>query len=303
MRQLLWVDELDTASGSDVRALLTAAAATDGWPTVTADGPLPPELSGGHHLLAIDDAGLVGYGHLDTAGDAFGRQVAELIVHPGHRGHGHGRRLADALVAASTTTLRAWSHAAHPAADALARSLEFRAVRQLLRMAATTPADAYPMPALPAGVRLRSFVPGTDERAVTDVNARAFSWHPEQGAMTVDDLLASQREDWFDAAGFIIAEDAAGAILGFHWTKVHPPTDDADTTGEVYVVGVDPAAQGSGLGTALTVAGLEHLRQRGLRRVILYVEGDNPAAITVYSRLGFGTDVTAIQYERPAAPA
>jgi mycothiol synthase len=57
--------------------------------------------------------------------------------------------------------------------------------------------------------------------------------------------------------------------------------------GEVYVVGVSPTQQGRGLGRALTVAGLRHLRSRGLDQAMLYVEGDNEAARAVYRALGF----------------
>ena len=74
-----------------------------------------------------------------------------------------------------------------------------------------------------------------------------------------------------------------GPLLGFHWTKVHGEvhTADADQAapprpiGEVYVLGVDPAAHGTGLGTALTLAGLRHLRDRGLRQAMLYVDETN----------------------------
>ena len=52
-------------------------------------------------------------------------------------------------------------------------------------------------------------------------------------------------------------DEHTGALLGFHWTKVH----SADL-GEVYVVGVDPAAQGRGLGATLTLVGLHHLAER-----------------------------------------
>lgn len=62
------------------------------------------------------------------------------------------------------------------------------------------------------------------------------------------------------------------------------------------MVGVDPATQGSGLGKALTLAGLRYLRSRGLPRVILYVEGDNAAALAVYNKLGFQRFETDVQY-------
>ncbi len=55
----------------------------------------------------------------------------------------------------------------------------------------------------------------------------------------------------------------------------------------MYVVGIDPDAQGGGLGTALTARGLRHLHEQGLPIVDLYVEGDNAPALKVYRNLGF----------------
>jgi mycothiol synthase len=73
-----------------------------------------------------------------------------------------------------------------------------------------------------------------------------------------------------------------------------------DRVGEVYVVGISPQAQGRGLGKALTLTGLHHLRDRGMREVILYVEADNAPAIAVYSGLGFthADEDTDVQYAR-----
>lgn len=106
--------------------------------------------------------------------------------------------------------------------------------------------------------------------------------------MTRADLEARMAEDWFDAEGFLLAvREADGTLLGFHWTKVHPGIGAHPPMGEVYVVGVTPEAQGMGLGKALTIAGIEHLHGKGLQAIMLYVDGDNAAAVALYRKLGF----------------
>jgi len=75
------------------------------------------------------------------------------------------------------------------------------------------------------------------------------------------------------------------------------------TSGEVYVVGVDPAYQGQGLGTVTTLVGLHHLRNRGLASASLYVEGDNAPALATYHRLGFERSAVDVMYAAPAGAA
>ena len=144
---------------------------------------------------------------------------------------------------------------------------------------------------MPDGIEIRGFR-DTDQNALIAVNAAAFADHPEQGAMDARAIAELTAEDWFDPAGLLVAVDGA-ALLGFHWTKRH----DA-RTGEVYVVGISPAAQGRGLGKALTLAGLHHLADLGVDEVILYVEADNAPALAVYRGLGFGPRVAHVLYSR-----
>jgi mycothiol synthase len=153
-------------------------------------------------------------------------------------------------------------------------------------------------PQLPAGVRLRPFVVGSDEAEFLRVNNAAFYWHPEQGGWDVVQVKLREAEPWFDPAGFLLAVDAADRLLGFHWTKIHGnrSAHQHEPIGEVYVLGVDPAARGMGLGAALTLAGLRYLRDRGLRQVMLYVEADNEAAVRVYGDLGFTRWDTDVSY-------
>jgi len=72
----------------------------------------------------------------------------------------------------------------------------------------------------------------------------------------------------------------------------------------VYVVGVDPAERGTGLGRALTLIGLRYLRHRGLPDAMLYVDADNAPAIALYRRLDFTRWETDVMFSRDgAAPA
>jgi mycothiol synthase len=287
---LTWLDVLSERE-SAVRRLLRAARERDGRPEVEPDGPLPREFRGGRHLLATGaDGELAGYAHLDTAGDAFGNTVVELIVRPDRRREGIGARLVDEVLTVDGP-MRLWSHGDHPGAARLAERNGLARVRELLKMR-LGPDGELPEPKLPGHVRIRTFEPGRDEDAVIAVNARAFDWHPEQGQLTVDELLATERESWFDPAGFFLADERKRTV-GFHWTKIHP-----DGVGEVYVVGVDPAAQGGGLGKALTLVGLHHLRAAGFEEIILYVESDNAPAVAVYTRLGFSVAETDASYQR-----
>ena len=198
-----------------------------------------------------------------------------LVVHPDLRGQGVGRALLESALP-SSAELRAWSHGDHPAAAALARDHGFERFRELwvMRRDMAESLAAYDTS------RVRSYRDG-DADEVVRVNAAAFAHHPEQGAMDADNLAERMAEPWFDPAGLLVAPDG-DRLRGFHWTKQHSPS-----LGEVYVVGIDPAAQGQGLGKLLTLAGLHHLGDRGVAEVLLYVESDNAPAITVYSKLGF----------------
>jgi mycothiol synthase len=252
------------------------------------------------------------------AGDGAGEAAAELVVRPGDRRRGLGTRLVRELLAeVAGRPVRVWAHGDGPGALALARRFGFAPVRSLwqmhLRLApppgglpdaaqpggqsevrlpevrlpeVRLPEVRLPEVRLPEGVRLRAFRPGRDEAALVGVNRRAFAWHPEQGAWTEADVLAREAEAWFDAAGVLIAE-RDGELIGFHWTKVHPAAGSRPATGEVYVLAVDPAAQGGGLGRALTVAGLRYLRDRGMIDIGLYTESDNSPAVHTYAKLGF----------------
>jgi mycothiol synthase len=285
------------------------AVAAEDWPAVAArlaevrrqcgnhDGHDPLDEAADRHLR---HRGL-SQARLWLAGDdgfalLIGSQ-AHLAVAPTGRGQGVGALLATTALdfVGPSGEVRAWARGDHPAAAALAASHNLARVRELWVERRPT-SLALPAVALPPGVTVRGFRDDARDRAaLVRVNASAFANHPEQGSMDLAELAERMAEPWFHAEDLLLAEDADGTLLGFHWTKRHD-----EHHGEVYVVGLDPAAQGRGLGKALVVAGLQHLADLGIDEVVLYVESDNLPARALYESLGFAHARidTHVQYGR-----
>ncbi len=311
MTELSWRAGLDESEIAEVQALVAAVTEVDGTAPLSEHVLLHLRHGGDtnavHVLVRDPDGVLVALAHLDVT-DPVAGGAGELAVHPAHRRSGVGGRVVQALLDRMAVAdcpaggrLRLWAHGEHPGAAVLAARFGFARARTLWQMRRSLLAP-LPAPELPAGVRLRSFDVGTDELEFLRVNNAAFDWHPEQGGWDLDQVKLREAEPWFDPSGFLLAVDDADHLLGFHWTKVHGGAGAGihqhETIGEVYVLGVDPAARGMRLGAALTLAGLRHLRDRGLRQVMLYVEADNDAAIRVYQDLGFTRWDTDVSYVR-----
>ena len=169
-----------------------------------------------------------------------------------------------------------WIHGITDEADAAAQAIGASAYRDLWQV-------RCPLPAARSTLETRAFTPA-DTDALVRVNNRAFSWHPEQSGMTRESLEATMAEPWFNADGFRLYE-RDGELLGFCWTKVHADMDPVH--GEIYVIAVDPSAHGQGLGTPMTLAGLDWISDQGIEHALLYVESDNDPANATYRKIGF----------------
>ncbi|MGF7122232.1 mycothiol synthase [Rhodococcus sp. BE178] len=302
-QQLDWID---SPPAEAVRAMIERATAADGTAPVSEHAVRALTAAGSvRHLVSTSDGRVVGYAQLEP-GHGEHPAMAEVVVDPAERGAGIGGRLvAEALEAGGPGT-RVWAHGNHPAAVAVARRLGLVGARELLQLRRPLATPELPDVVVPDGVTLRTYRGPEDDAELLRVNAAAFAWHPEQGSWTQRDVDERRAEPWFDPAGLLLAYPAEGAagdpnrLLGFHWTKVHAPENDTPALGEVYVVGVGPDAQGRGLGRVLTLAGLHYLRDRGLETVLLYVEGDNTAALHTYERLAFERFHVDVAYATPS---
>lgn len=301
---------VDRDTASRVEAIAAAAEESDGVAPL-GEQPLralrTPGAQDIRHLVARSDTDIAGYAQIAGRG---AQATAELVVDPGHRRRGVGAELVRA-VADREPGAALWAHGDLPAARALAEAEGMARTRELLKMrrrAVEGPPlpEARPAEGIEAGTLAAAASesgqrwPGMDARAeFLRVNNAAFSWHPEQGGWSRDQLDERLAVGWVDPEAIFLAVDVTGPVprlAGFHWTKT-VPEPGKPLEGEVYVVAVDPADQGRGLGGLLTALGVAHLEDSaGVESVVLYVEGDNTAAIRTYDRLGFTVEHRDVTY-------
>jgi mycothiol synthase len=256
---------LDEQTAAAVRQLAADIEHRDGQPPLSDHALTRLTSANARHVVAVLDGQVIGYGHLEdgNAEIALGELSASSIL--------------DIL---EPEIAEIWSHGTRSMLRPLLDERGFRARRVLhqLRRPASEPVEAVEPP---SGVTVDTFRVGEDDEAWLAVNAAAFAEHPEQGCVTLADLQALEAESWFNAADFFLAH-RDGEVLGYHWTKVH-----ADGSGEVYVLGISPAAQGLGLGKVLLAIGLRHLAEIGCPTVLLYVDESNTGAMRLYESARF----------------
>ncbi len=306
---------MDDRDIAEVTSLLDAAARADGRRPLS-DHLYLDLVRGG------DDgfAGLVAWepGHEHPVAYAQiskgnGTHVFELVVHPHHRYEMAtiGPELMDSALAVIRAeeggSVHWWVYEPTSAHQTLAADAGMVQERTLYQMRRSLPAERH------ATIETRAFVPGEDDEVWLSVNNRAFADHAEQGGWTLDTFCSRQQEDWFDPEGFRMYE-TDGRVAGFCWTKVHheghemTDPDHRGDLGEIYVIAVDPDFHGRGLGSELTLAGLDHLSSRGIRTAMLYVDAANESAIAMYRRLGFDVHstnaafVTEVAHEEVSTP-
>jgi mycothiol synthase len=279
-----WRRDIPAADQQQIRDLIATATRHDGVEPVGEQALRDLAHHRSKHLLATDNGAVVGYLNLASAGEP---PMAELVVHPRARRRGTGSAMAGTALAEGGAGTRIWAHGTLSPARATAAALGLTAVRELLQMRRAL--RDLPAVTIPDGIRVRTYQGTGDDAELLRVNNAAFHFHPEQSGWTPADLAERRAEPWFDPHGLFLAFDnTTGRLLGFHWTKVHL---DKPGLGEVYVVGVDPSAQGRGIGQLLTSVGVAALARRLADAtdptVMLYVESDNTAAVRTYEGLGF----------------
>lgn len=302
MRCLEIKRQLETGELAEVNALLDAAARADGRRPLS-DHLYLDLVHGGHAGFAAFVAREPGHGHAVAYAQVSrgnGSHAFELVIHPHHRyematiGPELIELALDVVGSDGGGDVNWWVFEPTTMHEKLAADVGLVRTRTLYQMRRPLPTERH------ATIDTRAFRPGDDDEAWLRVNNRAFADHREQGGWTLDTFCARQAEPWFDPEGFRVYE-RDGRLAGFCWTKIHPATGDDPELGEIYVIAVDPDFHGLGLGSELTLAGLDHLSNVSVDTAMLYVDAANATAVAMYERLGFSVYCTNAAFEADVA--
>jgi mycothiol synthase len=295
------LNHLSKSQQESVLSLIKAAHDFDGTPAI-AEHVLLHLRHGGDksdsHLVIEENKEVIAYAHLDKTDLVAGPSI-EAVVHPKYRGQGFGTALLKAAITICGDKTRIWSHGDLPQAQSIADSLKLERLWANLQMSK----KLIEIEEVTSKYLIRSFLPGIDDEAFLELNNKVFADHPDQGGWSKSDLQVRVNEEWFDEKGFFVCEDKS-KLIGFCWTKIHGAHTHShlgneadhghDPIGEIYVLAVDPAYKGQGIGKDLTATGLNYLKYQGLSSAMLYVGVENKAALNLYRSLGFsdfGSDV------------
>ena len=111
-------------------------------------------------------------------------------------------------------------------------------------------------------------------------------WRVSQASEVRDVLADSSQRVW-------VAEDVGGRAIGFVAAKLHREQE----LGEIYMIAVDPGAQGQGIGTALTGVATDSLRKSGMGVAMIETGGDrgHAPARRIYEKAGY-TPLAAVRF-------
>ncbi|NEQ43862.1 MAG: GNAT family N-acetyltransferase [Leptolyngbya sp. SIOISBB] len=148
------------------------------------------------------------------------------------------------------------------------------------------------------GIRIESYAPCYLE-AVVRLSLQAWTpvFDSMQRTMNVDVYQAFYPEHWRISQQAAVetvcaAEDTPvwlaieeDTTVGFVAVKLHPE----DCMGEIYMVAVDPAFQGRGIGTALLDFALDWMKDAGMEIAMVETGGDpgHAPARQTYEKVGF----------------
>ncbi len=269
-----------------------------GWPGFS--------LANDAWVVISPEGHMVGYAAVRVWGQV--QMYADIAIHPEQRGRSIDSHLLERAEArarervseapdGARVTLRKFVSSVNPAGQHLLEQADYAPVQYdwIMEIDLT---EAPPAPQWPAGITVRTFVPGQDDRAVHDAQEEAFQDHRGHIAITFEQWYQRmQARENFDPSLWFLAMDGAeiaGESLCYFY---------ADHGGEVDELAVRRPWRRRGLGMALLLHSFGEFYRRGIHKIALGVDAQSLTGATrLYERAGMRVVRQYTRYEKELRP-
>lgn len=133
-------------------------------------------------------------------------------------------------------------------------------------------------------MKIRRFILGRDEADWVEVQNATYGMNPGRRPLTVEEFRAIEKSPEFDSEGWFIAE-LDGNPVGM----VHAHVDELrwENRGFIGWFGVIPEHRGRGIEEKLAETAIKELKNRGMKVVQSYVNGEPEEVIRMWKNMGF----------------
>ncbi|HUV56043.1 MAG TPA: GNAT family N-acetyltransferase [Dehalococcoidales bacterium] len=269
-------------------------------PQVIAEHLGRPNCSPEQDLFIVEiDRDIVGY--MDVAPElTIGRVILDCWIHPEHRRRGLATKLLSYATRRAQELGASLAHISIPQDNIVAKSvlskLGFECVRRFLElrldMAKVSQQD-IDRPAL----GWRHLQPG-EEAKLTQIQNRALTGTWGYNPNTVEEIMYRTSSSTCSPEDIILTCEG-DKVIGYCWTEITGGGGTAiGRKGRIFMLGADPDYRGRGVGKKALLAGLAHLKGKGLRVAELTVDSENKAACALYQSIGFEVRASTLWYEK-----
>lgn len=145
--------------------------------------------------------------------------------------------------------------------------------------------EPFPSPQLPSGFRLRHVAGEHEVEQCVELHRAAFGTQN----MTVESRLSIMREPDYDPEGDLVIEAPDDTMVAYAICAIHPEENAQSSRKWGYAdpISVRPAFQRRGLGTAVLLAGLRYLKERGAEEASFTTSSTNTAMLGLGASVGF----------------
>ena len=251
-------------------------------------------------FIAEIDGKIVGFMNITPELNT-GRVILDCLVHPEHRGKGLARKLLDyAMQRAKELKVKAArvnTREDNSVAKSVLPRLGFRVVRRFLEFRLQLAETRLP-DATHNAYSSHHLQPGEEDK-LTQIQNRCFAGTWGYNPNTTEEIAYRLNLSHCAPEDVILIYDGDKPI-GYCWTLLKHETEAVDDKqkGCIHMLGIDPDSRGRGIGRVALLAGLSHLKNRGVQVVELTVDSENRAALALYQSSGFKVWTSSLWYEK-----